>query len=338
MSPPTYTKAAANSIARIWQSAGLMVTMGFQLFSRSRGLQQTWIAAVLIVTLIGGCSLKSRAVDTLADVLGEGELVYLSDEDPELIEQALPFNLKTIETLLQSSPNHRGLLLTATKTFSLYAYGFVEPQAHALEYSDFDASERARRRAAKLYRRAYNYGLRGLAVSVPEIAATLPVDPDSVAAELDEDDVGLAVWTAAALGGAINVSKDDPESTADIAIVGALLERGLELDDGFEDGTIHEFLLSYEAARVGGSKDKAREHYERALSLGPAKQPSIWLSWAETFSVSEQNRSEFVELIDKTLAFDVSAHPETRLLNTLAQRRARRLKDTIDELFLECGT
>ena len=69
------------------------------------------LIGALLVFLNISCSLKKKAVDTLADVLGEAEGVYLSDEDPELIAAAMPFNLKTIETLLESNPNHRGLLI-----------------------------------------------------------------------------------------------------------------------------------------------------------------------------------------------------------------------------------
>ncbi|HEY7817640.1 MAG TPA: hypothetical protein VIG29_05445, partial [Vicinamibacteria bacterium] len=66
-----------------------------------------WVCVPLMLMLVPllGCSLKKRAVDTFVNVLGESETVYLSEEDPELIGEALPFNLKTIETLLVSSPD-----------------------------------------------------------------------------------------------------------------------------------------------------------------------------------------------------------------------------------------
>ena len=304
----------------------------------ARPITVVLVVVLVMLVLLGGCSLKSRAVDTLADVLGDGEAVYLSDEDPELIAAALPFNMKTMETLLETNPNHRGLLLTATKSFILYTYAFVEPETRELEYTEFDEAEAVRLRAARLYRRAYRYGIRGLEVEHPGIGERLSASPDEVAQGLTLEDVPLTVWTAAALGGAIGVAIDDPESTADIAVVGALLERALSLDEDFESGTIHEFLFSYEAGRLGGDMEKARMHYDRALALGPSKKPSIWLSWAESVSVAQQNRSEFLELVEQVLEFDVSAYPENRLLNILAQRRARWLQDTVDELFLESGT
>ncbi len=281
------------------------------------------------------CSLKKTAVNTMADVFGEGEQVYLSDEDPELIAAALPFNMKTLETLLASNPEHRGLLTSAAALFSLYANGFVEPEADQIEDEDYDRAEEIRRRSARLYLRGYNYGLRGLEVAHPGFRALLPREPEQAAKELGLDDVPLAVWTAVALGAAISASKDNPEATADIAVVGALLQRALELDEDYDEGAIHGFLLSYEAGRVGGSRDQMRRHYERAIELSSGNRLSVYLSWAEGVSVRDQNRKEFLELLDKILSFDVDSHPSNRLLNILAQRRARWLQGRIDELFLE---
>lgn len=287
----------------------------------------------MLILVHSSCSLKSRALDTLADVLAESEKSYLSDDDPELIAAALPFTLKTIETLLESEPNHRGLLLSATTAFTLYTYGFVEPKAK--EEEDFERAEATRLRAVNLYRRAFQYGFRGLEVNHPGFAEAVRREPKTAVATLKKDDVPLAVWTAAALGSAIGISKDDPEMTADIMVVGTLLERALELDEGFEEGTIHELLVIYEAQRVGGSIEKAREHYRRAEELSQGHRCSTWLTWAENISIAEQNRQEFENIMERILAFDVSSSPANRLLNILTQRRARSLQERIDELFLE---
>jgi predicted anti-sigma-YlaC factor YlaD len=309
-----------------------MVVLQFVYGRSARNL----LLPVLFLCLFS-CSLKKKAVDTLASVLGESEYVYLSDDDPELIAAAMPFNLKTLETLLRSNPDHRGLLLMTCKSFTFYTYGFVEPQAERQEDDDYYQAQETRRRAARLYMRAYRYGLRGLDVSHPGFAQTLPIDPEETVSRLKIEDVPLTVWTAAALGAAIAASTEDAESTADIAVVGTLLRKALELDSNFEEGTIQEFLISYETQAVDGSLDRARAYYEKALSLSNGKRCGIFLTWAESVSVEEQNQQEFRELLSRVLDFDVDSAPENRLLNILAQRRAEWLLTRTEDLFLDEG-
>jgi hypothetical protein len=71
-----------------------------------------WLSRAIFVGLIGlaftGCSLRNTAVNLIGDALSGGTGAYASDDDPELIREALPFGLKTFESLLEASPNHRG--------------------------------------------------------------------------------------------------------------------------------------------------------------------------------------------------------------------------------------
>jgi predicted anti-sigma-YlaC factor YlaD len=295
------------------------------------------VAVGAVMLAATGCSIKGMAVNSLADVLGEADAVYLSDNDPELVAAALPFNLKTIEMLLATSPDHRGLLLTATTAFVLYGYGFVEPEADYIEDDDWYRAEEIRGRAHRLYMRAYRYGLRGLDVAHPDFSRLLPIAPAEAIQVLGPEDLELTVWTAAALGAAIGAATDKPDATADIGVVGALLEWALEIDETYDNGTIHAFLVSYETGRVGGSVEQARAHYQRALELSAGGRASIYLSWAESVCVAEQDRAAFVALVQQVIDYQVDAYPEGRLLNILAQRRARWLMSRTDELFLKGG-
>ena len=90
----------------------------------NRSLQYL-IITVLMLLLTSACSMKQMAVNTVGDVLGSGGSVYESDNDIELIGEALPFGLKLTESLLQEAPNHPGLLMSASRGFMLYTYGYV---------------------------------------------------------------------------------------------------------------------------------------------------------------------------------------------------------------------
>jgi predicted anti-sigma-YlaC factor YlaD len=60
----------------------------------------------------------------------------------------------------------------------------------------------------------------------------------------------------------------------------------------------------------------------------------VHVALASSVCVGAQERAEFEVLLDRALTVDVSADPDQRLANRLAQARARRLLARIDELFL----
>jgi len=108
------------------------------------------------------CSIKKLAINKLGDTLAQGGSTYASDDDPQLVREALPFALKLIESLLEESPRHRGLLLAAAGGFTQYTYAFVQQDADEAEDHDLQAAAALHDRARRLYLRARDYGLRGL--------------------------------------------------------------------------------------------------------------------------------------------------------------------------------
>jgi predicted anti-sigma-YlaC factor YlaD len=295
------------------------------------------LAAVLAATV--GCSVRRFAVNRLGDALASSGATFASDEDPELVGEALPFALKLMESLLAESPRHRGLLFAVASGFTQYAYAFVQQTADELEDQDLAQATRLRTRARKLYLRARDYGLRGLEVRRPGFQQALRAGAKDAVRGVRKADVPLLYWTAAAWGAAISVSKDDPETVADQPLVEALIDRALELDETFDNGAIHAFLVNYEPSRPGvGASDaaaRARKHFERALQLSAGRLASPLVAFAETVSVSRQDKKEFQTLLRRALEVDVNARPEWRLANLVTQRRARWLLGRTDQLFLE---
>jgi predicted anti-sigma-YlaC factor YlaD len=285
---------------------------------------------------LAGCSLRTVAVNRLGDALAQGNSVYASDNDPELVWQAVPFGLKTIESLLAQSPRHRGLLLAAASGFTEYAYGALQQEADFIESKDLARSTELRNRARNLYLRALDYGFRGLEVDLPDLRNRLRADPAHALDRATRQQVPLLYWTAAAWGAAIAISKDNAELSADQSRAEALMRRALALDESFESGAIHDFFIAYEGGRaaVGGSLDEARKHLQRSLELSRGTRASPLVTFAETVSVARQDKAEFKKLLDQALAIDPEKAPEARLANLLAQRRARWLLGRTEELFV----
>jgi hypothetical protein len=58
---------------------------------------------------------------------------FATDDDPELIGDALPFALKLMEGLLDQVPQHRGLLFATSSGFTQYSYVWVQQPADEVE-------------------------------------------------------------------------------------------------------------------------------------------------------------------------------------------------------------
>jgi predicted anti-sigma-YlaC factor YlaD len=290
-----------------------------------------------LALLLPGCSVRSLAVNKIGDALAETGSNFASDEDPELVGDAIPFGLKTMEGLLESAPKHEGLLLAASSGFVQYAYGWVQMEADFVEARDLARATELRERARKLFLRARGYGLRGLEVDFPGLRDALARDPKAALVGTKREHVPLLYWTAMGWAGAMSLKVNDSEVSADQPIVEALARRALELDEGWGLGSIHEFFVSWESARstIGGSVEKAREHYEKALLFSNGRRAFPYLTFAESVSVAKQDKAQFQELLEKALAIDVSQPDDQRLANLLAQKRARWQLGRLDELFIE---
>src|SRR5262245_12807750 len=275
------------------------------------------ILFVIALLLVGttSCSIKKMAVNGVANQLTKGPDVFGRDDDPELIRDALPFGLKTMEGLLEVVPKHRGLLLTLTKGFAEYGYAFVEADAQAIESTDYARSTAMRQRALNLYLRATGYGQRGLELDHRGITQRLKLNPDSAAREFTKKDLDMMYWTAAAWGSAINAGKDRAELLADLGAVRAIMKRGLALDENYGQGAFHEAMILLESLpeAMGGSPKRAREHFERAVAISKGEKASPFVTLASSVSVMTQNRAEFRELLEKALAVDPNRDPNRRL-------------------------
>ncbi len=290
------------------------------------------VAVAFLGATVAGCSVERIAVNMIGDALSGGS-VYTSDEDPELIREALPFGLKTYESLLNVSPEHRGLLLSSARGFAAYAY-LLTDEADAIDATDLVRARRLRARASRLYLRGRDYALRGLELSHAGFTAALYQDRAEALAGTTPEDVPFLYWAGASWAGALSAAKGDMALIGDLPVAGALVARVLDLDETYDRGAAHEFFVSYEAGRPGGSADKARDHYRRALELSTGARASLHLALAESVAVQDQDLARFRELLALALAVDPDGVPELRLVNTITRRRAERLRMRAPELFL----
>src|SRR3982751_4859226 len=149
-------------------------------------MPRRWIPIAIALTIVG-CSPKKMGITRMADALSSTASAFTRDNDPEFVRQAAPSTLKMVEMMLDQSPTHPGLLMTACSGFTQYAYAFLQADADISDPSTQTAKE-LKARGAAMYDRARGYCLRALEVRHPAAAKALQGDSKAVLASMSKPD------------------------------------------------------------------------------------------------------------------------------------------------------
>jgi predicted anti-sigma-YlaC factor YlaD len=297
------------------------------------------VTSLLVGLLLAcACSPARMGMNRMADALTDTASAYAKDGDPEFVRLGAPSTLKMIEMLLDTQPAHRGLLETACSGFTQYAYAFLQVDSELLAAAEPAASRDLAARAGQMYGRAREYCLRAIGTSAPALAGMLQRDHARAAPLLDaagQGDVAVLYWTAAAWAGELAVAPNQLLRLPELGTVRALLARALALDERWGEGAIHEAMIAVEGlpALLGGSSQRARQHFDRAVALSDGRSAFAYVTMASSVSAPARDRAEFERLLKQALAIDNAQTPELRLANLIAQRRARHLLATAGTLF-----
>jgi predicted anti-sigma-YlaC factor YlaD len=285
-------------------------------------------------------SCSTFAVHTVAGFLaGSGQsTVFTGEDDPELARDALPFAMKTYESLLEADPRNAPLALATGRAFAGYAFAFVQAPSDQLPLEQVEEQRAMHQRAKKLFLRARDYVLQGLEIRRPGFTAALDREGVQAALRLTrKEDSDYLYWAAAAWLGAFGADPFDFVQIVAVPRAVAMLQQVDAWDDAYGAGAVHEIFISFYGgapADLGGGEQKARASFARALALSKGMRAGPYIALATSVSVKNQDAAEFRELLGKALAIDVNADIPDRLVNIINQRKARWLLDHVDDYFL----
>ena len=230
---------------------------------------------------------------------------------------------------------HGDALAFANTGFLLYATAFLQHDAALAEWEDYELARDLNNRALRMYLRARDFGIRAVELEHPGISVRLVREPSTAVTAFEVDDVEALYYLGGAWMLGISLGLDQPSLVADLPTARALLDRAIELDEDYNRGSLHAAFITLESVgeALGGSYVKAREHFERAVELSEGLDAGPYVAMALGVSVAEENRQEFVDLLETAVAIDIEEEPSNRLLNTLAQQQARLLLRHTDDLF-----
>ena len=282
-----------------------------------------------------GC-IKQAAINVLADQLSSGtSSSFASDDDLVLIGESVPFALKLMESTAESAPEHVGIHTGLASGFTQYAQVFVIHPAAKNAASEPSLLSAAEDRAARLFGRAKRYGMAALEINHAGITDALLDGDTSALAQMNATDLPQLYWTATPWLAQISLSKSDMTLIGDLPTAIAVLDRALEIDHTYDRGGIHDLMISLESSRpMPGAEKRARDHFDQAISLCEGQRASPYIGLAMAVSVPNQNKEEFISLLNQALAIDPNSVPGERLANVYYQEQARLLLSQIDDLFL----
>jgi predicted anti-sigma-YlaC factor YlaD len=289
-----------------------------------------FVAFAVCGLVFTGCSINKMAMNAVANALsGEGSSdAFTGDSDPQLVGDAIPFAIKMYEVLLSSNPNHVGLLNTTGSIFVMYANAFVQGPAEMLPSEEWQQREEGMARAKRLYLRGHEYLYRALDIKYPGFRQANLGDGSlqAILQKCKKEDVGTLYWAVAGGLAAYSIDILDFELSSHIPEWSAMIQRAYELDPDYNGSALEEFLIIYYGSLpplLGGDKDQAKVHFERALEKSNGKSASAYVAYVQSICISAQDYDTFKDYLEKALAINPDADTSTRLVTIITQRKAR---------------
>jgi len=278
---------------------------------------------ITVLFLFQGC-IQTIALRSMGGILDNGLASFNEESYLQLAHEALGSNLKLIEAMIKSDPENEQFLLFAAQGYNSYALAFCED----------DSVERAR----VFYLRAKEYGMRVLLknrIFREALNGDITEFREAVKT-FSKDDVPAIFWTAFSWGSYVNVTRTDVAGLADLSKVQALIEFVAEKDPSFYHGGAYLFLGVIEGTTprsLGGNPDKAKEYFEKCLTINGGKFLMTQLYYARAYAVATQDQQLFESLLKQVEDASIDDVPEIRLANVIAKKKARRLLSQGNELF-----
>ncbi len=281
--------------------------------------------AASVILAAGGC-MPVKPVRTAAVALTVQDVAAAASRQSNLlvVKEGTPAYIMLVDGLIEAYPNNKDLLIAGCQAYSSYASSFIPDNEPG--------------KAEPLYRQAKEYGFRALS-SRADFSAAASGNLDDFKTFLSRyrrKDVPELFWTASAWASWVACKPGDVNAMGDLPALEALMRRILELDDSFYHGSPHLLMAVFLAAKpavMGGDPARAKQHFERAFSLGGGRLLISRVYYAQYYLRAVGDRDLFRATLEEVLNTPADQVPELTLANTIAREKARRLLDNMEVYF-----
>ena len=250
-----------------------------------------------------------------------------------IAEYAIPISFKSHQKKIKNNAFNPAVYLSASKSLIQYSYGILMEKADRLMYADYYTAREYYIESLDFFITSRGYMVKALSLRHNDFESKMMIKADI---DFNIDDVPYLYWLSGSMAGSIQASQGDPEYLIDLSNIRWLLENAITLDPSWEKGSLYAAMMSVYLNDLSGDKDserKALEYFELADRAADGYNISIYVTLAESFAVSKQDKAYFLELINKALTIDISKDKDLKQANTVSKLRAKWLLTRVDELF-----
>jgi hypothetical protein len=282
-------------------------------------MKQALLIGCVALSLSGCASLMSSAASGLTDSISDS---VLNQDDPETAKAALPTFMVLIDGMIRDNPGDPDLLASGATLYASYGAIFADEEA----------------RAARLTTRARNYAQTAMCEAYAPSCAWPSATYDEFVASLDG--IGskqaeiLYTYGFASLA-FLRAHSSDWNSLAELPQMEALFKRYMEISGDAANSAVYTYmgiLLTLRPPALGGEPERAREYFEKAITLTGGRDLGVKVEFAKGYAKLLYERELHDRLLQEVLEADPYYDGFT-LSNVLAQEQAAILMAEADDYF-----
>jgi hypothetical protein len=272
-----------------------------------------------IFSLTSCSAIMSSALSGMMDDLST---TILNSNDLEMVETGAPAYLLMIDSFVKEDSDNEEMLIAAATLYTAYADTFVSNKLRARKMAD----------------KALGYASRALCSRDSNACSLNRVEYEefqNIISAMKTKDVPALFTLGSSWASWIKANSNDFNALADISRIEIIMERVVQLDETYKDGSAFLYLgisATLLPPALGGRPEKGRKYFEKAIKISQGKNLMIKVALAKQYARLLFNRDLHDKLLKEVLDEDPEASGYT-LINTYAQKQAKKLLDSADDYF-----
>ena len=272
-----------------------------------------------ILTLASCSFIISKAT---GDLVGNLSAAILNNDDLATVESGGPAYLLMVDGLVQGEPDSVSLLSSAAKLYTAYTSVFIKDRVRAKKMTD----------------KALTYAFRAVCVQKPDACSLRSIRHQAfldIIAQMGIKDVPVFYNLGETWASWIQAHRDSLIAIAELSRVEAIMNRVVELNELYEDGSAHFYLGVFSTLlppALGGRPEEGRRHFEQAIEISGGRNLMVKVTFARQYARLIFDRKLHDRLLHEVLKADPNL-PGYTLINTLARQEAQELLDSADNYF-----